>query len=281
VAAIAFGLSACRSSSAPNKAPAARGLVDARPYVMREPSHHAALAPLVVALHGRGGNAANLERSLGLRELGDENGFYLALPEGTRGGDGATFWNATDACCNFDGTEVDDVAYLDALLDDAIRRFPIDRARVYLVGFSNGAFMAHRYACERAERVAGIAALAGVTWLDESRCKPSAPVSVLQVHGDADEVVRYEGGVLPIREARAPFPGARATVERWAKLDACSPEAEHRALAPGVDSDRWDGCGRGATVELRTVRGGRHLLPLGRAQGEAIWSFLTAHPRTG
>jgi polyhydroxybutyrate depolymerase len=246
---------------------------------MREPSRHDARAPLLIALHGRGGNWANLERGLALREIGEDRGFYVALPEGTRVADGPRFWNATDACCNEGKSNVDDVAYLDALIDDAARRFPIDRARVYIVGYSNGAFMAHRYACERADRVAAIAAFAGVTWLDETRCKPVAPVSVLHIHGDADDVVAYDGGVLPIPGMRAAFPGARTTVERWAKLDACAPEPVHSALGAGVEADRWSACRAGAEVELRTVQGAGHSLPLGRGQGEAVWSFFAKHAR--
>jgi polyhydroxybutyrate depolymerase len=102
----------------------------------------------------------------------------------------------------------------------------------------------------------------------------------LQIHGDADDIVAYDGGVLPIPGTPAAFPGARTTVERWAKLDACASEPQHAALAEGVDVDRWSGCRTAAEVELRTVRGAGHSLPLGRAQGEAVWSFLAKHAKS-
>ena len=114
------------------------------------------------------------------------------------------FWNASDACCNFHGLAVDDVAYLDAILDDATRRAPVDPARIYIAGYSNGGFMAHRYACERAARLAAIAAFSGDPWKDATLCKPTragerAPGS----RRDADEVVPYAGGRLVRRPQRS------------------------------------------------------------------------------
>jgi polyhydroxybutyrate depolymerase len=128
---------------------------------MRAPASHAATAPLLVLLHGYGSDHANVATHLGIAPLADSHGFYVALPDGTPDRDGARFWNASDACCDFDNLAVDDVAYLDAILDDALARYPIDPARIYVAGFSNGGFMAHRYACDRASRVTAVVSFAG------------------------------------------------------------------------------------------------------------------------
>ena len=73
---------------------------------------------------------------------------------------------------------VDDVAYVGGLIDEALRTWPVDPKRVYIVGHSNGDFMAHRLACERADVVVAIAGLAGAgIAIDGSGCSPSKPAT--------------------------------------------------------------------------------------------------------
>jgi pimeloyl-ACP methyl ester carboxylesterase len=74
---------------------------------------------------------------------------------------GHRFWSATDACCNLDGLAVDDVAYLRAVIRDVSARHAVDPRRVFIVGHSNGGFMAHRMACEASDLVAAVVSLAG------------------------------------------------------------------------------------------------------------------------
>ena len=93
-------------------------------------------------------------------------GFLYAFPDGTRDRLGNRFWNASDACCDLFQSGVDDVAYLTAVIDDMSARFHVDAKRIHLVGHSNGGFMSHRYACDRAERVAAFVSLAGDNYKD-------------------------------------------------------------------------------------------------------------------
>ena len=95
-------------------------------------------APLVVMLHGYGSSGPEHAQGLGLQQLSDDASFVLAMPDGLVDSNGRRFWNATDACCDFDGVGVDDVAYVRWILDDVASRMPIDPARVYVVGHSNG-----------------------------------------------------------------------------------------------------------------------------------------------
>ncbi|HEU5447742.1 MAG TPA: alpha/beta fold hydrolase, partial [Acidimicrobiia bacterium] len=159
-----------------------------RPFGLQVPAGYDARhpAPLVVLLHSYTSNGKAQADYFGLPALADKAGFLLATPDGTRDIMGDRFWNATDACCDWFHSGVDDVAYIDAVIDDIAARHSVDPARVFLVGHSNGAFMSHRYACERADRVAAIVTLAGMQWKDQSQCRPSSPVSVLQVHGRED-----------------------------------------------------------------------------------------------
>ena len=122
------------------------------------------------------------------RPLAEARGFLYCYPDGTIDRWGNRFWNATDACCDFGNTGVDDAGYLRALIEEIARRFAVDRKRIYLVGHSNGGFMAYRMACQSADLIAGIASLAGTTFLDPSRCAPSEPVNILHIHGTADDI---------------------------------------------------------------------------------------------
>ena len=258
-------------------------LVAARPYKLFVPAaREAGPLALVIYLHGFGASAERLLGALDVVSVARERGVVLAVPDGSVDGRGRRFWNAGPACCDFDGTGVDDVAYLDALIDDVAARQPVDAKRVYVVGYSNGGFMAHRLACERGARLAAIVSLSGAGPSPQT-CQPSAPVSVLQVHGDADRAVSYGGGRVLGLAGPAPHPSALDTVAAWAARDGCSGEAErHSGL---VVSERtatrtsFAGCRDGSAVELWTVLGGGHLIGMKRADIESAFAFLLAHPK--
>jgi polyhydroxybutyrate depolymerase len=262
-------------------------LVAARPYRLEVPDGTDGRAlPLVILLHGYGSSGANHDAYLGLSKATNARGVLLAIPDGTRDHTGKLFWNATEACCDFDGARVDDVAYLDAIVDDVSLKQRVDPTRVYIIGHSNGAFMAHRYACERSDRVAAIVALAGVPWVDTSKCKGHG-VSVLQVHGDADRIIEYDGGKS--FGNGAPYPGAEATVAMWAARDGCS-KTRHEAGSP-IDLDQGvpgaetvreaytcGGAGE-VDVELWRMRGSEHVPRFGARFAAAALDFLLRFKR--
>lgn len=258
-----------------------------RPYALRVPTGYTASkpAPLLVLLHGYTFDGAEQEKRFGLTRLADEQGILYAIPDGTKDEIGVRFWNATDGCCNQFGAEVDDVAYLRALIADVKRRYNVDPKRVYLAGHSNGGFMAYRMACDASELIAGVVSLAGATWSDITRCKPKDAVAVLQVHGDQDVIIKYGGG----RFAKNPgeYPAARTTVTQWAQLDACSGALADTGMTMDLDAsimgqetkvERYSGCSQSA-VELWTMRGSGHFPELGPSWAEQILKFLAAHPK--
>ena len=120
----------------------------------------------------------------------------------------------TDTCCDFDGTGVDDVAYLLGLLDEVAKKVRVRANRVVLIGHSAGGFMAYRLACEATKRVAAVVSIAGSGWKDGSKCKAEGGVSVLQVHGAQDDVMPFAGD--------SGAPGALEMLQRWAVRGSCS-----------------------------------------------------------
>jgi polyhydroxybutyrate depolymerase len=216
----------------------------------------------------------------------DERRLVVAYPDGRVDSRGRRFWNATDACCDFDRTGGDDVAYIAWLLEDVAAKLPIDRSRVYVMGHSNGGFLAHRLACELSARLAGAVSLAGAGWRDASRCAPSEPVSVLEIHGDADDIIRFGGGRvfdLPVPE----YPSVSDTVSTWVGKDGCVPTPEVGAafdFDTGVDGPettpvRYASCRGGAGVTLWRESRGTHFIRPSLAGWQAIWQWMMAHPK--
>lgn len=235
--------------------------------------------PLVVLLHGFTASAALQDFYFGLSRRVTERGFVLLLPDGTVNSDGNRFWNATDACCDFERSGVDDVAYLLGLLDELEAAVSIDATRVYFVGHSNGGFMAHRLACDAADRITAIVSLAGSTWADESRCTPARPVSLLQIHGTSDDTIPYAGTAFG-------YPGAVELVERFARRDACDLGAAEDGAPLDVDQ-RVDGsettvrsyragCAAGTEATLWTIEGGSHIPDLDTSFAPLLLDWLLA-----
>jgi polyhydroxybutyrate depolymerase len=217
----------------------------------------------------------------------------VLLPNGTPGGlEPSTtrqFWNAGGIVPAID---VDDVAYLRGLIAEAIAVRPIDPDRVYVFGHSNGGIMAYRLACELSGEVTAIAALASPMVMGFA-CEPTHPVSVLSLHGDADEVVFYEGGstfgnygsiVLP--QPPTPYRGAVEQIALWADWFGCDaqPVAGGRLnLMAGVAGDETavtvhEGCPQGIDVQLDTIEGGTHVPALiQQSVGTDILDWLLAH----
>jgi polyhydroxybutyrate depolymerase len=257
-----------------------------RPYELHLPNNvePARPAPLVLLLHCFGCDVATIRRILPLDALADREGFIVATPRGFVDSNGRPYWNATDACCDPE-QRPDDVAYLMRVLDDVEAKHRVDEKRVFAVGFSNGGFMAHRLACDRAARFAGVVSAGGASWKDAARCAPSEPVAVLEIHGDADPIIAYGGGTFsPGGRALTPFPSARETIAGWARRDGCAaepvpaPPMDVDPALPGAETEvtRFGGC-RGGAAELWTLRGGGHSLDARFV--EPLWRFLASHPK--
>ena len=249
-------------------------------------------APLVLVLHGFGSSRAEMETWLPLGAAADRRGVVWAYPEGTVNERGERFWNATDACCGF-GSQVDDSAYLAALIDEIAAKTAIDPRRVYVVGHSNGGFMSHRMACDHADKVAAIAPISGVTFADRADCSPSAPVAVLQIHGDRDDTIRFDGGTLSgSRTDTHVYPGAVKTVETWLAMDGCDSMLAETSRRVDVDAEvsgpdgpaettvaESTGCDPGGRAELWTMHGVGHVPAFAETFPDAVLDFLLAQSR--
>ncbi|MFN2608195.1 MAG: PHB depolymerase family esterase [Acidimicrobiales bacterium] len=236
--------------------------------------------PLVLALHGEGNTADSLVETTQFDRQAQTGNFIVAYPEGL-----GLSWNA-GLCCGRSMYEgVDDVGFLNRVVDEIERDHPIDRTRVYVVGISSGAFMAYRFACESAGRLAGVGSVAGAMTLDA--CNPARPLSVIEIHGTADPLVPFSGGpVQPPGVASADAPATAAMADRWATLDGC-PGPPRTTTTAVVTTTTWEACRAATSVRLVSVDGGGHtwFAPgLGPVAGAVdatadIWAFLSGRPR--
>ena len=219
--------------------------------------------PLLLVLHGYTSSGEYMDQYLNLRPEAAKRGVVLAFPNGTKEeGTGTPFWQGTDACCNFRQSKVDDVAYLVGLVDQIAAVTPIDRKRIYVFGHSNGSFMGYKLACSRPDVFAAVAGLAGATFANRKDCQPPVPISILHMHGTADETIPISGTVLA-----AAVPSAAQTVKLWGGYDRCavtkpmkrSTNIDIIATVKGAETQRFAyTCPKGVSVEYWRAVGAVH-----------------------
>ena len=239
--------------------------------------------PLVVLLHGYTSSGQGQDRYMKFGALAHTYGYLFIAPNGTKEKSraGHRFWNATNACCDFYKSEVDDSKYLRDLIGAAGKNYSVDPNRIYLIGHSNGGFMAHRMAMDHPDLIAGIAALNGAAPMNLAGPKPKCPVSILHIHGTKDELNRYEGG----GDINGfPYPGAEETVKKWAEFYGAP--TKPTAAGKKLDLDKkLDGnettitqYGNGG-IELWTINDGGHVPTFNESFNKLVIAWLLAHPK--
>lgn len=179
----------------------------ARVYV---PKSARASAPLLVSLHGLGSSLRQVEAQQRWSSLAFQQRLVVVWGAGHRGS-----WNA-GPCCGPSARRVDDLAYLDRVIQLTGALTGVDRRRVHLAGFSNGAMLAYRYACGRPGKIAGVLAVAGT---HTAPCTPRRATAVLAVHGAQDPTVPLRGTRYS-RALRSRLPAVSTGPRLWARTGA-------------------------------------------------------------
>ena len=227
----------------------------------------AAQVPLVVVLHGGFGGSAQAERAYNWDETADAHGFVVLYPDGFEHS-----WNAGDCCGPAQRQNVDDVAFLTALVDHVRSAERIDPERIYVTGISNGAMMAYRLACESSLHIAAIGPVAGTL---EVPCTAAPPTSVLAIHGLSDGNVPFAGGQPSAGVERNPRRAVPDVVAQWRTLDGCTKPAVDKT---GPVTTEAAHCAHGRDVALITVSGAGHQWPGGQPASAAATRILRLDP---
>lgn len=168
--------------------------------------------PLLIVLHGGGGNPRHIRRSLDMDPEAASHGFAVAYLSGNPGqgriGRNLLTWNGGGCCGNAVRQNRDDVSYIDAFITHAIKRHNADSSRIYMLGHSNGAIMTYRFACEKPGRLAAIIPVSGTLMVDQ--CNTGA-LPVLHIHGEKDTHVLPGGGYGPDSVVKVDFTSISAT----------------------------------------------------------------------
>jgi polyhydroxybutyrate depolymerase len=251
---------------------------------------------VLLVIHGFGSNPSTARTEMGFSKLNNRDDFIFVFPEGSGPDPNELSWNAGFCCRSAMQNGVDDVNFLDQVLDMLMTEMHIDRRRVYVAGFSNGAHLAYRWGAARSQTVAGIAAVAGAIggrasfFAPEVRISnPKQPVSLLVVHGKEDLSFPYEGGAsLAIR------PGLRGrrsvsvpdSISFWKRNDGCIGEPQISKTAGEGSLQRFAQCLNGTAVEAWTFARLGHEWPKQLDQlvsrpfvTEYMLEFFRRHPK--
>lgn len=269
-----------------------------RSYIVRTPAdflHGNKKLPLVLVLHGGGGNGNNAEKWTGFTQKAGKEGFIVVYPEGTRR-KGRMLriltWNAGHCCGPAMRNRVDDVGFINALLDELIENHPVDPKRIYVTGGSNGGMMSHRLGIELSHRFAAIAPVIATVFGDERR--PEHPVSAIMLNGMLDKSVPYKGGPpggrFPDAWDGTPARPASDQAAFWAGANGCSDVPDEYDKGQYI-LIRYR-CPAGRSVELYGIKDNGHAWPGGRKAGprgdtpskslngtDVIWNFFKAHSK--
>jgi polyhydroxybutyrate depolymerase len=240
--------------------------------------------PLILMLHGYGGTAAAMEhRTKGtFDKLADRDGAVVVYPQALGNPSLWTSWLPV-----IGRPKQDDIGFLSALIDSLVAELGVDRRRVFAAGFSNGASMVYRLACERPDLVAAVAPISGGMGPEVARAcaENPTPVAIIGMHGTADPTVALDASI-------------RDGIATWARRDRCAADPISSRLrdadpTDGTETrvDVYDQCASGTQVAFFTIEGGGHAWPGGEGRltggatprdfdaAELIWTFFQKHAR--
>ena len=255
------------------------------------PANYSDNMPLILNLHGYTSNAFQQVFYSNMNAVAEQNDFMVVYPDGTTDQNGIAFWNSEIL-----GESVNDLGYLETLIDSMITNYNIDPTRVYMCGMSNGGFMSYYSACELSTRIAAIASVTGtMNNAIYDNCNPERAVPVLEIHGTADGTVPYNGAsstgsfqsMIPIEEV----------VDFWVNHNNCTIESEQE-LEDISTSDmstvthfKYTGGDNGSSVEHYRINDGGHtwpgsIIPLPSTNhdiiaSEVIWDFFKQYTIDG
>ena len=211
--------------------------------------------PLVVVLHGSGGNGDEFRTVSGFDNLARDFGFIAVFPSGSDGS-----WDAGNCCSS---EKKDDVSMIKNIINNVKLQYKVDDSRVFVVGFSNGGMMAYRVACELSDVVTGVGSVSGTLGIQD--CNPLYPVSVFHAHGVDDTIVPFHGGKGDA-DGDVVFSSVDSTIDVFKERQDCKIST----------SNMWD-CKNETAVELEVKNGSHGWFE--NIEGE-MYSFLYSHPRT-
>ena len=215
--------------------------------------------PVVINMHGGGGNAAANRKQTKMDAASDRYGFIVIYPEGTAGLGHFYTWNA-GLCCGYSVKwKIDDVGFISNVLDEVEKNYAVDNRRVYATGMSNGAMMAYRLACELPNRITAICGVATTLGVDGPA--PTRPIPLLQIHGLKDENAPFSGGVGSNAISKVTHKSVRDVIAWWCDVNHCEKKPVETKETDDYIFERYapPRCRRRTNRALYAPRRGAHM----------------------
>lgn len=267
-----------------------------RSYLIHLPTGYSKqdMLPLVIALHGGGGNPEQFAKDTGFTQKADKEDFIVVYPRGTGL---LPTWDGIHCCGEAFNNKIDDVGFIRALINELISTRHVDPKRVYITGHSNGGFMTYRLGAELSDKIAAISVSAG-TIGGKPRLRspvvqiqdPATPVSVLAFHGKIDQHVLYDGGVTTKGLVVGPYDLSVAeSIDFWVRANKCTATPTVKTTGQITVKD-YTSCEQNTEVTLYTIADQGHAWPGGTTGAidpptkdisatDISWAFFKAHPK--
>ncbi|MEK6677348.1 MAG: PHB depolymerase family esterase [Planctomycetota bacterium] len=238
--------------------------------------------PLVVMLHGGGGTGFQVARDTGFNDLADAQGFHVVCPNAFPITPFDKVWADGRGTSLNEVRGVDDVGFVNAVVDYVSARLHVDDKRVYLAGVSNGSILAHRIACQQGNRFAAFSGVAG-TFPDAivGTCELDGLMPALFFHGTLDGFSPFDGGEVSSFRGGVVL-SVSESMGLWSALNGCSSEF---AFEDEPDLDPTDGthvqrhdqiaCPDSASVVTYVIEGGGHTWPDGPGDASDVFGIVT------
>ncbi len=265
----------------------------ARSYYTAYPAHQLTKnMPVVIVLHGGGGNGQNAAAMTGFDKLAVQEGFIAVFPDGNaRGRMNLRTWNAKHCCAYAMKSQADDVGFLTAVIDDVVKRFDANADAVFMTGLSNGGMMTHHYAAARPDKLKAAAPVISGLFGDE--VMPHKAVPMLIINSVLDKSIPVDGGHTGGRAKNqwdgTPFKPISYQGAFWAANNGCEVSGPNTTKYQLYQVDKFD-CPINADVMHYITYDGGHSWPGGqkgtkRADGPSeafnasslIWSFFSTY----
>ena len=223
--------------------------------------------PLVIVLHGGGGNADIVQGFTQMNPVADANGFIVAYPQGFAPASQDGFSWADGRQTGATIMEIDDVGFIAKVIDEIKSDFEIRSDRIYVTGFSNGGFMSQKLACDLDNQFAAVATLgASIGAKVLNQCETSQSIPMLFMLGDEDPFIPYDGGTVLNNPSE--IAGIETLVYFWKNKNACQTEVLAVQLPDIVSSDNstvtlfeFVDCDCNAKVKFYKINNGGHTWP--------------------
>ncbi len=256
-------------------------------------------SPLVLVLHGAGGNGKIYLDRNNWRNQAEKGHFIVVAPDGlpARPNKTANFftnprlWNSGQLRPLSPRSRVNDIQFFKDLLDNVARQYNIDDQRIYVTGHSNGAGMTFMLGAKLSERFAAIAPGLGLNWINDAA--PKHPLPTLYLLGTVDPLIPIKGGESKLPWGKRTTPPVSQGIHSWAKALGCSTEGKTLSHKNGVKKVQYGSGQSGATLTVWYIEGQGHGWPGGKASGlperligpqagtvnatEVIWDFFAKH----